>query len=134
MENIRKKIKSYVGREYLLEFDSPEECMRYFNTYDGQNFKTVEEMKKYQDKYGFGYNGKWYHIDFDEGLDILEDLKIKPCFTDDELYILSDGMLALIRNINKAAKLVCDSKTLDALENELKKYRELNSKICKMLE
>ena len=63
----------------------------------------------------------------------MERNKTETQFTDDELYMLSDGMLALIRNINKAAKLVCDSKTLDTLEVELEKYRELNTKICKML-
>ena len=27
----------------ILEFDSIEECMDYFNTYDGQNFKSTDE-------------------------------------------------------------------------------------------
>ena len=60
--------------------------------------------------------------------------KTEKQFTDDELYILSDGLLALIRNVNNASKLVCASKTLDAHEEEIKRYRELNTKICGMLE
>ena len=63
----------------------------------------------------------------------METNKTEIQFTDDELYMLSDGLLALIRNVNNASKLVCHSKTLDALETELEKYKELNTKICKML-
>lgn len=55
-------------------------------------------------------------------------------FTDDELYILSDGLLALIRNVNNAARLVCNNKTLDAMDEELQTYRKLNEKVCKMIE
>lgn len=55
-------------------------------------------------------------------------------FTDDELYMLSDGMLALIRNTNQALQLTSDKSCIEALENLNKKYRELNTKICGMLE
>ena len=55
-------------------------------------------------------------------------------FTDDELYMLSDGMLALIRNTNQALQLTSDKGCIEALENLNKKYRELNIKICGMLE
>ena len=54
-------------------------------------------------------------------------------FTDDELYILSDGLLSLIRNCNNAAKLVNTNRTLDAIDEELRTYRKLNEKVCKML-
>ena len=47
-------------------------------------------------------------------------------FTDDELYILSDGLLALIRNVNEASKLVCSSKSLDVLEKEILKIPSPN--------
>ena len=60
--------------------------------------------------------------------------KTEKQFTDDELYILSDGLLALIRNVNNAARLVCNNKTLDAMDEELNTYRKLNEKICKMIE
>ena len=55
-------------------------------------------------------------------------------FTDDELYMLSDGILALIRNTNQALQLTSDKSCIEALENLNKKYRELNTKICGMLE
>lgn len=57
----------------------------------------------------------------------------KNQFTDDELYILSDGMLALIRNTNEAVKLVSDGKSIEVLGDTLTKYIELNKKICDML-
>lgn len=36
-------------------------------------------------------------------------------FTDDELYMLSDGILSLIRNTNEALRLVYDSKSINVL-------------------
>ena len=55
-------------------------------------------------------------------------------FTDDELYMLSDGILALIRSTNEALRLVCDSKSIEVLQESQKKYKDLNAKICGMLE
>ena len=57
----------------------------------------------------------------------------KKQFTDEELYMLSDGVLALIRNTNEAMKLVSDGKSIEVLGDTLTKYRELNKKICDML-
>ena len=57
----------------------------------------------------------------------------KKQFTDEELYMLSDGVLALIRNTNEAMKLVSDGKSIEVLGATLTKYRELNKKICDML-
>ena len=57
----------------------------------------------------------------------------KKQFTDEELYMLSDGVLALIRNTNEAMKLVLDGKSIEVLVDTLTKYRELNKKICDML-
>lgn len=67
-----EKLKAYIENDMITEFDSAEECLEYFNTYDFQNFQSVEELKRYQDKYGFGYGGKWYHINYDEALDVYE--------------------------------------------------------------
>ena len=104
MSYIEDKISAYVEMEYLLEFDTPEDCMKYFNTYDCQNFKTVEEMKEYQDKYGFGYNGKWYHINIEEALDILDNLGIKPQFTDDEIQLIYAALMAYGNKLSDMAK------------------------------
>ena len=57
----------------------------------------------------------------------------KNQFTDDELYILSDGVLALIRNTNEAMKLISERKSIEVLGDTLTKYRDLNKKICDML-
>lgn len=69
-----EKLGGYLKEEMILEFDSEKECMDYFNLYDGQNFNSVEEMKEYQGEYGFGLNGKWYHISFDEALNVRTNL------------------------------------------------------------
>ena len=66
----RDKFKYYIDEGMIMEFASAEECMEYFNTYDDQNFQSVDEMKAYQIHYGFGLEGKWYHISFDEALDV----------------------------------------------------------------
>ena len=39
----------------------------------------------------------------------------KKQFTDEELCMLSDGMLALIRNTNEAMKLVSDWKSIKVI-------------------
>lgn len=54
-------------------------------------------------------------------------------FTDDELRMLSNGILSLIDNVTKALNLVCDSKSVKVLLASQEKYRELNTKICEMI-
>lgn len=54
-------------------------------------------------------------------------------FTDDEIYMLSDGILSLIRNTNEALRLVCDIKSIKVLQETQRKYIDLNGKICEMM-
>ena len=76
--------------------------------------------------------------DFDLSAECIEDLTYElekeKRFIDDELYMLSDGMLALIRNTNEALKLVYDGKSIEVLQESQNKYKDLNAKICGMLE
>ena len=51
-------------------------------------------------------------------------------FTERELYLLSDGLLALIENGNKARKLTTDSNVHAAIDGYLKEVQALNSKLC----
>ena len=67
-----EKLKQYIEEEMILEFETEQDCLKYFNIYDFHNFKTVDEMKAHQGIYGFGYSGKWYHIEYDRALDIYE--------------------------------------------------------------
>ena len=67
------KLNEYLENEMILEFSSPEECLNYFNTYDSQHLKSVEELKAFQGEYGFGVGDKWYHICFDEALDVRQE-------------------------------------------------------------
>lgn len=55
-------------------------------------------------------------------------------FSQGELKMMSDGLLALIEGNNRAAKLVYDGEVLDILNGLNQKYAELNSKICKHME
>ncbi len=81
-------LKQHLADEMIIEFDSPEAGREYFNTYDGQNFHTVEDMKRYQGPYGFGLGDKWYHINFDEALDVYTnpplDRAVRPVPQDDK--------------------------------------------------
>ena len=52
-------------------FGTVEEAIRRYKNDDGLNFKSVQEMKDYCDKYYFIYKGKWYHIWFDAALDVV---------------------------------------------------------------
>lgn len=67
-----EKLLQYTADETIMEFESDEKCMEYFNTYDYQHFKTVEEMKTYQGKYGFNIGKKRYHINYEYALDVYE--------------------------------------------------------------
>lgn len=65
-----KKLNEYLKSEEILEFNSDEECMNYFNTYEYCNFKSIEVMKSFQDKYGFSIGKKRYHINTENALDV----------------------------------------------------------------
>ena len=65
-----EKLNEYLKTEEILEFDSDEECLEYFNTYDYQNLKSVEKMKTFQGKYGFNVGKKRYHINTENALDV----------------------------------------------------------------
>lgn len=51
-------------------------------------------------------------------------------FTERELYLLSDGLLALIENGGKARKLTTDENVHTAIDGYLKELQALNSKLC----
>lgn len=54
-----------------------------------------------------------------------------PLFvSDEELYILSEGLLALIENINTARRLVPDRKSVSAMEDYATRVYLLNQKVC----
>ena len=130
-----EKLAQYLKEDKILEFNSDNECMEYFNTYDYQDFTTVEEMKLYQGRFGFNVGEKRYHINYEEALDVwMYNLGIKEEFTSEEMYILSDAMLELIRTTNKALKLVYDNDSIKALQTTLEKYQRLNEKVCRMLD
>ena len=65
--------------------------------------------------------------------DFSYELENEKQFTDDELYMLSYGILALIKSTNEALRLVCDSKSIEVLQESQKRYKDLNTKICGML-
>ena len=130
-----KKLAQYLQEDKILEFNSDKECMEYFNTYDYQNFTTVEEMKQYQGRFGFNIGEKRYHINYEEALDVWAyNLGIKENFTSEEMYILSDALLELIRTTNDALKLVYDKDSIKALQTTLKKYQKVNEKVSRMLD
>lgn len=58
--------------------------------------------------------------------------KILIMFTYEELFILSSGLLVLIDNISQAKKLVYEEKSQAALDEELKLYQELNTKLMEL--
>lgn len=51
-------------------------------------------------------------------------------FTERELCLLSDGLLALIENGNKARKLTTDENVHASIDGYLKEIQALNSKVC----
>lgn len=126
------KLSKYVENGDILEFKSDQECLEYFNTYDFQDFKTVDEMKVYQGKYGFNIGNRRYHINVESALDVY--VSKEMYFTEEELTILSNGILALINNAGTAKTLVTDSNTHSAIDAEIEKLVALNAKICRRME
>lgn len=53
-------------------------------------------------------------------------------FTQEELIILSDGLLALMNNVYKAQKLIRNEKIREELDREVDKYQELNLKVLEL--
>lgn len=49
---------------------------------------------------------------------------------DRELILLSDGILTMIENEGQAKRLVCDTKSQDAIDSYMKELQRLNSKLC----
>lgn len=64
------KLQYYVENNLVTRFDSEQEALEYFNTYDYQNFKTIDDMLYYEGHYGLTIDGVHYHIDYDEALDV----------------------------------------------------------------
>lgn len=54
-------------------------------------------------------------------------------FTEKELFLLSDGLLALIKKSSDAKALVNGDTARAAIEDEIKEMVSLNSKICGMI-
>lgn len=135
MEIREKKLQEYLKDESILEFESNEAALNYFNTYDYQSFKDVKEMMEYQGRYGFNIGKKRYHINRDEALDVYKyNHGRRENFTKEELYLLSEAVLLLIANNNKARELIStlDEESQKALELASKRYQRLNKKICRM--
>lgn len=59
-----------------------------------------------------------------------ESKKIKLELTQEEISILSNGLICLIDNAYKAEKLTCETSIIKALDESVKIYQKLNQKIC----
>lgn len=53
-------------------------------------------------------------------------------FTSEELTILSNALLRLMSSTQEAVKLINDLEIFEAIDKALKKYQQLNGKICDM--
>lgn len=51
-------------------------------------------------------------------------------FNERELTLLSDAILTMIENTGQAKRLVCDTKSQDAIDTHMKELQKLNSKLC----
>lgn len=51
-------------------------------------------------------------------------------FNERELILLSDAILTMIENAGQAKRLVCDTKSQDAIDTHMKELQKLNSKLC----
>lgn len=54
-------------------------------------------------------------------------------FTDAELLMLSDGILALVENAEEALRLVKNKDIHGIISQEMQRYSDLNAKVCSMM-
>lgn len=54
-------------------------------------------------------------------------------FTQKELVIMSNGILALIRDAEEAKKLICSNEAQFAIDKEICDLVSLNGKLCDMM-
>lgn len=55
------------------------------------------------------------------------------CFTDEELLLLCDGILALVANAEEALRLVKNKDVQGAISQQMQRYSNLNAKLCGMM-
>lgn len=55
------------------------------------------------------------------------------CFTDAELLILSDGILALVANAEEALRLVRGKDVHGLISQQMQEYSDLEAKVCMMM-
>ncbi len=73
-QRLLEKLDIYEEAETIMVFASEEEAREYYNTYDYQNFKTIEDMKNYVGEFGFSLDGKWYHINYEFAVKEIQEL------------------------------------------------------------
>lgn len=66
-------------------------------------------------------------------MQVENELKNNQDFTQEELEMLSDGILKLIADTSKAKQLITDRNVIEAMHDLTNKYRTLNKKICDMI-
>ena len=54
-------------------------------------------------------------------------------FTDNELSMISNGLITLINDVSETKKHVTRKETLEAIDQELNMLVNLNDKVCRMM-
>lgn len=89
-----------------------------------EDTNAIQQILSKYDTEGCSVRGTWKEI--------AAEISESNPFTEDERYLLSEGMLALIRNMSDAIKLVSDVNVVNVMREKMKEYQELNAKICDM--
>ena len=105
------KLQKYVESGDILEFQSDQECLEYFNAYDFKNFQSVNEMKAYQGKYGFNIENSRYHINVDSALDVYTEVESinmdnRINFTVEELQLLYAACMSYGDKLSEIVKSI----------------------------
>lgn len=54
-------------------------------------------------------------------------------FTDEELLLLCDGILALVENAEEALRLIKSKDVHEAISKQMQRYSDLHAKLCGMM-
>lgn len=120
------------GMKHGVEFITPNAALLY-NQDPKEAFYALDHLRELHILRKRNCTGTAY--EFDPQFDWNKFTKrrmISVNFTSEELTILSNALLRLMSSTQEAIKLINDLEIFEAIDKALKKYQQLNSKICDM--
>ena len=120
------------GMKHGVEFITPNEAL-FYNQDPKEFFYSLDHLRELHILRKRNCFGTAYEFDPQFDWDKFTKRRMTSVnFTSEELTILSNALLRLMSSTQEAVKLINDLEIFEAIDKALKKYQQLNSKICDM--